>query len=196
MTMHYTLPLDPDMFRNRLKAFVLRSVPSDQDAEDVVQDVFFKVYARLHTLQSADSLTAWVYQIVRNEIAEYHRRRSKYMANVVPLSEPISAMDTDEDTEIEAHQEIARCLASMVDTLPEQARQAIVLTEFEQRTQKEIAEHLGLSLSGAKSRVQRARATLKAKLLQCCRLEFDRIGNIIDYEPQQAKICETACHSC
>ncbi len=54
--------------------------------------------------------------------------------------------------------ELLPCLADMVTRLPDDYRQALILTEYEGLTQKELAERLGLSFSGAKSRVQRARA--------------------------------------
>ena len=54
-----------------------------------------------------------------------------------------------------------------------------------------LAERLGLSLSGAKSRVQRAREKLKQQLLECCHFELDRRGHIIDYQPR-CQCCETA----
>jgi RNA polymerase sigma-70 factor, ECF subfamily len=72
---------------------------------------------------------------------------------------------------------------AMVDSLPDTYREALILTEYEGLTQRELAERLGLSLSGAKSRVQRAREKLKAMLLDCCHFEFDRLGKIIDYQP-------------
>jgi RNA polymerase sigma-70 factor (ECF subfamily) len=54
-----------------------------------------------------------------------------------------------------------------------------------------VAEELGLSLSGAKSRVQRARRKLRAALLSCCRFELDRFGNVLDWHPKGS-----ACHYC
>ncbi len=52
-------------------------------------------------------------------------------------------------------------------------------------TQRELAERLDLSLSGAKSRVQRAREKLKDVLLECCHLEVDRRGKVVDWESRQ-----------
>jgi RNA polymerase sigma-70 factor (ECF subfamily) len=80
----------------------------------------------------------------------------------------------------------------MVQSLPETYRQAIVLSEFEGLTQKELAARLDLSLSGAKSRVQRGRAQLKKMLLDCCRFEFDRRGTVIECEPRR----KTSCPEC
>ncbi|HLZ55439.1 MAG TPA: sigma factor-like helix-turn-helix DNA-binding protein, partial [Ktedonosporobacter sp.] len=81
---------------------------------------------------------------------------------------------------------------------PDQDRQALVLTEYQGLTQKELGERLGLSFSGAKSRVQRAREKLKQELLACCHFELDRRGHILDYQPRcdccvQASCEITAC---
>ncbi len=67
-------------------------------------------------------------------------------------------------------------------------RQALILTEYQGLTQRELAERLGLSFSGAKSRVQRAREKLKQQLLECCHFELDRRNHILDYQPR--------CHRC
>lgn len=60
---------------------------------------------------------------------------------------------------------------AMVNSLPERDRQALVLTEYQGLSQKAFGERLGLSFSGAKSRVQRAREKLKEMLLECCHVE-------------------------
>ena len=65
--------------------------------------------------------------------------------------------------------------------LPEKYRQALMLTEFRGMKQTELAEQLGISLSGAKSRVQRGREMLRESLLDCCHFEFDRLGGMIAY---------------
>ena len=51
-------------------------------------------------------------------------------------------------------------------------------------TQKEVAARQDLSLPGAKARVQRGRAMMKERLLECCRFEFDHRGGVVDYEPK------------
>jgi RNA polymerase sigma-70 factor (ECF subfamily) len=72
----------------------------------------------------------------------------------------------------------------MVERLPGKYRQAVILTTYQGLTQKEMGKKLGLSLSGAKSRAQRAREKLKDMLMECCDFELDRFGKIIDYEPK------------
>jgi RNA polymerase sigma-70 factor, ECF subfamily len=81
--------------------------------------------------------------------------------------------------------EIAAGLKNFIACLPEKYRQALLLTEFEGFSQLRLAESLGISLSGAKSQVQRGRAQLRQALLECCHFEFDRRGNLQDYIPRQ-----------
>jgi RNA polymerase sigma-70 factor, ECF subfamily len=70
----------------------------------------------------------------------------------------------------------------MIQQLPEHYREAVILSELQGLTQKEVAKVQGTSLSGAKSRVQRGRALLKNMLDDCCRLEFDHRGRLCGYE--------------
>jgi RNA polymerase sigma-70 factor (ECF subfamily) len=87
----------------------------------------------------------------------------------------------------------AEWLEELIAQLPESYRQAVRLAEMEGLTQQEVADRLDLSLSGAKSRIQRGRAMLKDVLQQCCRFEFDRRGNLMDIDPQPNR---TVCQSC
>jgi hypothetical protein len=73
--------------------------------------------------------------------------------------------------------ELLPCVAAMMDALPDAYREALRLTEYEGLSQKELSERLGISFSGAKSRVQRARAKLKQELLACCHFQFDQAGS-------------------
>lgn len=79
----------------------------------------------------------------------------------------------------------------MLVNLPEKYKQAILLTEFHNVTQKELAAKMSISIAGAKSRVQRGRKMLKDMLLSCCYFEFDRLGNVIDYTHKK-----TECKNC
>jgi RNA polymerase sigma-70 factor (ECF subfamily) len=70
----------------------------------------------------------------------------------------------------------------MIERLPEPYREAMKLADFAGTSQQEIADRAGISLSGAKSRVQRARHLLREMILDCCRVEHDIRGNVVDYE--------------
>jgi RNA polymerase sigma-70 factor (ECF subfamily) len=164
-------------FHPQLKQFVLRRIPDEQSSEDVLQDVFLKIHTRIDTLRDEEKLQSWIYQIARNAIADYYREQRA----TLPLSEvPVPAEEARDDDVIK---ELIPSIKVMVDSLPADYREALYLTEYQGLTQRELAERLGLSFSGAKSRVQRAREKLKKMLLDCCHFELDRRGKVIDYQP-------------
>ena len=79
----------------------------------------------------------------------------------------------------------------MIEQLPDKYREAIKLSEIEKKTQKEVAELEKISLSGAKSRVQRGRALLKAMLHDCCQIEINKNNQLVSYEKKDkdCKFC-------
>lgn len=157
-----------------LKGFIKKHIKNNQDADDILQNVFYKIYNNIGSLKNTEKLNSWVYAIARNAIMDFYREH-KYDALLTELPDDLA----DYQAEINANEEIAECLKTMIQYLPEKYKSAIILTEFQNLTQKELSERMGLSLSGAKSRVQRARVKLKEMLLACCSLEFDRFGNFI-----------------
>jgi RNA polymerase sigma-70 factor (ECF subfamily) len=167
-------------FNHQLCAFICGRIPDERDAEDILQEVLLRVHARMGTLRDENKLVSWLYQIARHAIADYYRRSRP---NLVELDEALPDEATDEDSpeEENAVARLAPSLRELVDALPERYREALLLTEYQGLTQKELSERLGLSFSGAKSRVQRARSKIKDMLMQCCHFELDRRGMIMDY---------------
>ncbi len=166
--------------RDALYRFVLQHVGHEAAAEDIVQEVLVKAYTRQGTLKEPAKLRPWLYQITRNAIIDYYRLQKP--SEAVP-DELIHEDTREEDNR--AQWELARCLLPLLDELPEPYREALRLAEFDGVTQREVASRLGLSLSGAKSRVQRARKMLREVLLKCCQVELDRRGGVVDYEARE-----------
>lgn len=176
-------------FSKPLLSFIKKRVDNEYDAEDILQDVFCKIQNNIDSLQNGDKIHAWVYSITRNAVTDYYRthRFENYSSE---LSDDIPDERLESGSE-NANEEIAQCLKVMVNSLPDKYKEAILLTEFQNLTQKELSQKLGLTLPGAKSRVQRARVKLKETLLGCCSLEFDRLGNVIEYQDKKnrCKFC-------
>ena len=173
-----------EAFHTPLQQFIRRRVSDEATAEDVLQDVFLKIHQHMETLRDVKKLESWIYQITRNAIIDSYRSSRP----TIPL-EAEEVLDLPEELPSDdVVSELLPSVRAMVKSLPEVDRQALVLTEYQGLTQKELSERLGLSFSGAKSRVQRAREKLKQQLLECCHFELDRRGHIIDYQPR--------CHSC
>ena len=157
----------------------LRSRVSDPAAvDDVLQETYLRIHRHADSLREDDRLQSWVYQITRNTLVDYYRRQRES----VELPESLAMPDDNDDDNLAAR-ELARSIRHLIGCLPEKYQQALLLTEFEGLKQHELAEYLGLSLSGAKSRVQRAREKLKETLLDCCHVELDRRGQVLSYTP-------------
>lgn len=170
-------------FSNQLKNFIYRKVSDTSAADDILQDVFIKIHSNIDNLKDEQKVKGWIYQITRNSITDYYRKKRNSKAALKDIYS--YEMFTDDESE----QEIASGLEAIVKKLPPKYSEAIYLTEFEGLKQKELAEKIGLSISAAKNRVQRARQMIKDDLMRCCHFEFDSYGTIIDYHPITCCCC-------
>lgn len=169
-------------YKSRLAAFI-RSKVAEDAVDDILQDVFMKIHLRINSLKDDTKLESWLYQITRNAITDYYR--TKRISEELPdwLEQP----QPEEEESI--RKELSSCLQPMVGELPDKYHNAIRMSELENRTQKEVAEQEGISLSGAKSRVQRGRVLLKTMLYDCCQFEINKKNQVVSYE-KKAKDCK------
>jgi len=175
-----------DQFSDRLRSFIRARVADEETAEDILQEVFLRIHAKMGTLRDMGKLESWIYQITRNAIIDHYRshRATHELPDTLGLWE-----DACEEGLVTR---LASDVREMAEALPEPYREAFVLTSYEGLSQKELAERLGLSHSGAKSRVQRARQKVRDMLMTCCHFEFDRRGMIIDYHEPHCCCCALA----
>ena len=167
-----------EAFHTPLYGFIRKRVSDEMVAEDLLQEVFLKIHQNGDALQDVKKLESWIYQITRNAIIDFYR--SARTMSSLDTPEVLDLPEELPDDDIVS--ELLPCIQAMVKNLPEQDRQAIILTEYQGLTQKEFGERVGLSFSGAKSRVQRAREKLKQQLLACCHFELDHRGHVINYQ--------------
>ncbi len=171
--------------RADLVAFVARRVEDRDSAEDIVQDVLVRmINADIATIENPH---AWLYRSARNAIIDHYRKRRPSTGAedaIAELPDFHNDNDTTNDEPSQPVQELARCLGPMITQLPKEYRSALTLVDLEGHTQQAAAELSGLSTPGLKSRVQRGRRKLAALLQECCAVETDRTGAIIDYEPR------------
>ena len=166
-----------ETFHAQLRAFIGARVGASADADDILQNVFVKIHTHIHTLRKQDRLATWVYQITRNAIIDSYRARHPHQSMPAELGAWDAPQESDPATQIGEY------LRILVNGLAPKYRTAIILAEYNGLTSEELGRRLGLSVSGAKSRLQRARSQLRKQLLDCCRFEFDHAGNLLDYEP-------------
>lgn len=173
-------------FRAPLKSFIAKRIHDEASAEDMVHDVFLKIHNQIKSLKEPDKLPAWIYQIARNSIIDSYRRKRE----TIDITDPI--LELEQSEMIQPPEDLNRVVQSMIEKLPMQDKEALLLSDFQGINQAQIARRLGISVSGAKSRIQRARKKLRDLLLECCHFEFDRYGTVFDYHPKNCtKCCET-----
>ena len=171
-------------FHRQVKSYITGRVSDQSFVDDILQEVFIKIHANIDTLDDETKIRSWVFQIARNTVIDYYRRQKvrhediddHQIADTVPETTPAD--------------DIADGLQEMVEALPSKYAEALLLVEFQGISQLELAERLGISISGAKSRVQRARRMLRDSLMRCCHFEFDHYGTIIESHP----ICCCCCN--
>ncbi|SHM45418.1 RNA polymerase, sigma subunit, SigZ [Chitinophaga jiangningensis] len=161
-----------EQFSRELEQFICKQMGYDADCQDLLQELFLKIYINMPKVKAAGNIRAYLYRMARNAIMDHHRCNRQATTTQFPEL-------ADEQKHSQVEYVLADCLRPMIDTLPEIYRQALIITEIQGHTQKQYAEMSGISLSGAKSRVQRARELLKALILKCCQYEFDKYGNIL-----------------
>ena len=169
-------------FSQELHRFILSRISKPEDADDVLQEAFVRLMEKPPAGQS--HTRGWLYRVVRNLIADYYRKHS--------IHDPIDELDPVDEERFEVSETeafVSSWLRPMALGLPDKYREALMMADFEGATMAQIAERLELSLSGAKSRVQRARGLLVKDLHDCCSFHFDHKGRVTDWWHNQ-KPCE------
>jgi len=157
-------------FHQQLLAFIDSKVNDRAIAEDILQEVFVKVYQKLDLLTEQDKLQPWLYQICRNTIIDYYRSKKLIMINshldaeatVEPIPQDLSQLN--------------RCIRILINDLPDKYNDIIMRSDLQGEKQQAIAQDYKLTLAAVKSRVIRGREQLRKKLQACCDFEFNEFG--------------------
>ena len=171
-------------FHKVLFSFISLRVKNRDDAADILQEVFIKIAEKLNTLSDSQKLKSWIFTITRNAIIDYYRKNSNSIRTDI-TDKIINEMK--EETDEDATKGLDKCLKGFIQKLPEEYRDIIIDSEIKGIKQKDLTEKYKLAYPSVRSRVQRGRSRLKEMLLNCCRIEADSRGNIIEAE------CKTKC---
>ena len=168
-----------------VRRYVRRRVDAPDVVDDLVQEVFVRVHDRAEQLRDGDKLAAWIGRIAAHVVVDHYRRSGRQ----VPLEEePVQVPEADEGLDMGP---LLAWVATSVDSLEPAYRDVLRLTELQGMTQREAARRLGLSLTAVKSRVRRGRAKVEQAVHECCHVELDARGGVVDYAPRDP--CQTAC---
>ncbi len=179
--------------RSALLRQVRASVASDADAEDVVHDLLARLWDKRDDLDDVRNLEHFVRRAATHAVRDHHRRsgarqRASDRAALEPDARDELPLDVDLDGTFDRDL-LAACMQPFLHRLPPTYRQALELTHLAGMSQADAAKQLGLSPTGFRSRVQRARAMLKDDLLACCAIAVDARGRAVSATPRDPCAC-------
>jgi RNA polymerase sigma-70 factor (ECF subfamily) len=159
-----------------LHGWLRRHLAHPQEADDLLQDLFLKALRQGEHFCELHNARAWLFEVARNRLAD-HLRVARHM---VELPDDLPALVVETDTV----DTLTGCLPRVLSELNAEDREAITLCDLQGMAQADFAAAKGLSLSGAKSRVQRARQRLRAQMSQACQVQLDEAGRVADFVPR------------
>ena len=158
-----------ERYEQRIFNLIRHYTRNPVEIEDLAQETFLKVYRRLSSFQRQSSFYTWLYRIAVNTILDSLKRRGRSPVQTVEDLEAVPAAASGPSPSPSAtleREEIARITQEVLEDMPEIFRTVLVLREYEEMAYQDIADMLGISIGTVESRLFRARARFKERLLQ------------------------------
>ena len=156
-----------ERYQDRVLRLLSRYCRDQVECEDLAQEVFLKVFRKLHTFQGDSAFYTWLYRIAVNAATDHISRASSRRLRLV---DDDAVLDTGGEREEQSpsapllRDELAAVTRAIVDSLPEKFRTILVLREFEDLSYTEIAAVLQIQLGTVESRLFRARQRFREAL--------------------------------
>jgi RNA polymerase sigma-70 factor, ECF subfamily len=179
-----------EQLRREIHAYVWKKVGDPSSADDLTQETLLRVQRALIKGTKPEHFRGWIFQIARNAIIDWTKERRRFveLEEEEKIGESVSPKET-ESIDSEFRQGLFAYAAKVIEGMPAEDREALTLTELDGFNREELANHLGISVSAAKSRVVRARAKLRKAIEDCCRLITDPYGRVIGWRRREADCC-------
>ncbi len=138
-----------------------RITNNSQNADEVTQDVFMKIYKNLKKFQYMSSLKTWIYRITVNAAINYKKREEKHENQRVDYDSAMQSVYTEETIRKKLDNEAGKeKISGLLNALNSDQRACVVLREIEGLNYKEIANSLGVNINTVRTRLKRARQKL------------------------------------
>ena len=179
-----------EQFRTEIFAYIRSKVGDSATADDLTQETFLKVGNSLAKGTEPEHFRGWLFQIARNTIIDSRKKAPRFVpfeeSHAVSKTENPENLDPVDD---EFRKRLFSYALNVIETFPAEDREALTLTEIDGLSREELANELGISLTAAKSRVQRARSKLRKTVEECCRLVTDPYGRVIEWKKRGTPCC-------
>ena len=150
-----------DRYKDRLMNVIGRMLSSVEEAQDIVQETFVRVYQHRQSFNFQHCFSTWIYTIALNLARNELRKRKKF--KFFDITE-MKGNETDFAVEMKLPSRLPEALSAAIRELPEKYRVAFLLRDIQELPYEEVAKMLGVPLGTVKSRVNRARMMLRDKL--------------------------------
>jgi len=168
-------------YQSKVYRLAMGLTHNSQDAEEILQEVFFKVYQNLAEFEGKSAFSSWLYRIALN--TSYMKLRERRGSNLVPLDDVINQLEEQTldheadwssrpDDQLHTSEAMA-IIEKAVEKLPEEFKSVLILRDIEGFTNEEAGEILELSVPAIKSRLHRARLLLRQRLDEFYRQVFE-----------------------
>ncbi len=161
-----------------LRGWARHRLANPAETDDLLQDLFLKALRQGERFCSVQNPRAWLFEVARNTLAD----RLRVARTTVQLPDDLASPVAQEDP-VET---LTACLPRVLSELPPQDREAITLCDLQGMAQADYAQAKGLTLSAAKSRIQRARVRMKQQMTVACQVQLDNAGHVLDFVPREA----------
>lgn len=165
----YAFDLIVHRYKDALFNFTYRYLGSAQEAEDVVQETFLRIFRNRHAYRQIAKFSTWIYTIASNlaktELRKRKRRRLVYTSELGFDDREFEIEDTRADTEREVYSVLTdKLIQDAINKLPEKFKKVIVLVDVQELSYEEVSKIMQIPLGTIKSRVNRARLKLQEML--------------------------------
>jgi RNA polymerase sigma-70 factor (ECF subfamily) len=163
----------------------LCNLSGESEALDLTQTVFLKVSRSLDDFRGESSLATWIYRIATNTAHDHASSALAKQREAEQLFDEEGSLDDLHDPDTPAtdreyiRQEMNACIRGLVDQLPENYRTVLLLSDYEELSNQEIAETLGISLDTVKIRLHRGRTHLRRSLECSCSFYHDERNQLM-----------------
>ena len=151
------------LYSNKVYTTAMHYLQNIEDAQEVTQDIFVKIFKNAHTFKGNSTVSTWIYRIAVNASLNYLKQRNK---KTFLFFENLNYVfpDFEHPGVLEENKEMARLMYSAINSLPDSQKTAFILGFIDEKPRKEIADIMEISLKAVESLLQRAKENLRKKL--------------------------------
>jgi RNA polymerase sigma factor (sigma-70 family) len=162
--------------RKKLLQFIKTRVANEEDARDILQDVFYQLASNRGMVENIENMASWLYRVTRNKIIDWYRKRKTESIDTSAAYgddeeggyfsglSTISASDSDNPDQVFERQMVWETMYEALSELPAEQREVFILHELESKSFNEISEETGVSVNTLLSRKRYAVLHLREKL--------------------------------